>query len=473
MEDATFQIPHAVNASSNNLLLDDDDLDFLCAGDYTITAPRALSRASTPAARSKNHNKLPSKLDRTQHECDDRQLEGEGSENGQDHQMMPMPQGCSATKRVTVTNTLQTPRAGNASLRSPPYRSRDGYRPPIDFPGVDSVRRSPLLNPSLPACAAESALVASPSPSRTERIAKGDHSSEHNATFGSRKLLDVLIASSQAPSTATIGARSTTKSAVASSASTATNASSSAIVSATSRPAVRPLSPENIGCSTHKNQPGGDHGEAEHVDASSLRSKTPRPSEHALMGDAVRPRPSSLRESSFLDKGSGLSAISETGGCEAEIEVGSHDLPDAVTGAAHAGNSIPLKEVDEDLRASRGTASIPKIGKVAPTTGAKVVIRMKDKAVIDKGKKRKAEVEQLRVKKAPRTVPLSSSAPAIKAVEKRTVKSDQTRTLEIDFKPERGETLGGLLDVKKTKKVRRTSSVPCGPIALVEYAKVC
>lgn len=39
ISDASFQIPYAVNATSNNLLLDDDTLDFFNGVDYTLSTP--------------------------------------------------------------------------------------------------------------------------------------------------------------------------------------------------------------------------------------------------------------------------------------------------------------------------------------------------------------------------------------------------------------------------------------------------
>ena len=104
--------------------------------------------------------------------------------------------------------------------------------------------------------------------------------------------------------------------------------------------------------------------------------------------------------------------------------------------------------------------AIPKIRQIVPTTEWKVVIRMINKTMVGAGGKRGAETEPLRVEKAPWMVHPSSSTPAVKAVEKQTVKPGRTRALHIDFKAEKREKFGVLLAAKKTKRVRRKFFCP-------------
>lgn len=455
-DDTTFQIPHDVNASSNYLLLEDDDLDFLGGGDYTITLAQTshrdvLTLASTPRNGRKSHIQAPS-ISPQAHDQQEARVSADEYEDVESRTTTPTPRGRSGAKRVSVTKPQAAPGPSslpptltNTSTASGSNRDRDWH--------------SPFLSPTSPTPTFALALEAPPFEIEQEHMTVGDYSSERGASCNHRAVSDVLIASPQAPPLRKGSARSPSKTVGASPVSTATYASPS---DSSSRPAVRAPSSKHIHCASQDDQHRAERAEAEQVDTITLKFKAPRLSELTLM-DRTEPQPSSSASRTDLrldvGSGSGLSALSETGVQDTEIESRSPDLPDSVRGAAHAGRDW---EQLEDLRASRGAASIPKIGKAVPASEARIEIQMKDKRAVQMAEKTKPASEQTKTKKAARAATSSSSAVAAPA--KTMIKPDRKRKLEIDFKAGKSEKLGAQPAMKKTKLVRRNSPSFPGPI---------
>lgn len=458
-DDTTFQIPHDVNASSNHLLLEDDDLDFLGGGDYTITLAQTshrdvLTLASTPRNGRKSHIHAPS-ISPQAHDQQEARVSADEYEDVEGRTATPTRRGRSGAKRVSVTNPQAAP--GPSSL--PPT---DTNTSSASGSNRDRDRHSPLSSPSSPTPTFPLAPEAPPFEFEHGHMIVGDHRRELGASCDHRALSDVLIASPQAPPLRKGSARSPSKTVVASPVSTATYASPSDL---SSRPAIRVPPSKHIHDASQEDQQGAELSEAEQVDTITLKFKAPRTSELTLM-DRTEPRPStsSSRTNLRLDVGSdsGLSALSETGVQDTEIESRSPDLPDSVRGAAHAGRD---REQVEDLRA----ASIPKFGKIVPASEARIEIQMKDKRAVQMTEKTKPASEQMKTKKAARAATSSSSAVAAPA--KTMIQPDRKRKLEIDFKAGKSEKLGAQPAMKKTKLVRRNSPSFPGPIVPTDLAE--
>lgn len=462
-DDTTFQIPHDVNASSNHLLLEDDDLDFLGGGDYTITLAQTshrdvLSLATTPRNGRKSHTQAPSNSPQA-HDQQEARVSVDEYEDVESRTATPTPRGRSGAKRVSVTKSRAAP--GPSSL--PPT---DTNTSSASGSNRDRDRHSPFSSPSSPTPTFPLAPEAPPFEFEHGHMTIGDHRRERGASCDHRALSDVLIASPQAPPLRKGSARSPSKTVVASPVSTATYASSSDL---SSRPAIRTPSSKHIHYASQDDQHGAQLAEAEQLDTITFKFKAPRTSELILMNRTEsQPSTSSSRTNLHLDVGlgSGLSALSETGVQDTEIESGSPDLPDSERGAAHAGRD---REQVEDLRASRGAASIPKNGKVVPASEARIEIQMKDKRAVQMSEKTKPASEQVKTKKAARAATSSSSAVAAPA--KTMINPDRKRKLEIDFKAGKSEKLGAQPATKKTKLVRRNSPSFPGPIVPTDLAE--